>query len=258
MKIFKYLAIASAAALTVACGTPAAEGSKEVQALLPSKAQVDSASYLLGISFGSQLKGQNFGEMNYDELVKGMKDFMHAEGTPQDSTFAKQFRINPDEHFQRVLNDFLQKRQAYSAALNTEKGDAFIEVFMKEDGAQKSESGLAFRIEEAGNDNHTLADRDSVWVNYKGSLIDGTVFDEREDVLFVMYPGSLVDGFREGLEMIGEGGKIHLVIPGKLGYGERGARGIEPNSTLVFDLTKIRVSPYVEPVVEPEKPAKKK
>ena len=53
MKISKIFAIASAAVLMVACGTPAAEGSKEVKALLPNKSLVDSASYLIGINFGS-------------------------------------------------------------------------------------------------------------------------------------------------------------------------------------------------------------
>ena len=86
MKISKIIAIASAAVLMVACGTPAAEGSKEVKALLPNKAQVDSASYLIGVNFGSWIKGNNFGEINYDQMIKGIKDWMKAEGTPQDST----------------------------------------------------------------------------------------------------------------------------------------------------------------------------
>ena len=81
MKISKIIAIASAAVLMVACGTPAAEGSKEVKALLPNKAQVDSASYLIGVNFGSWIKGNNFGEINYDQMIKGIKDWMKAEGT---------------------------------------------------------------------------------------------------------------------------------------------------------------------------------
>ena len=70
MKISKIFAIASAAVLIVVCGTPAAEGSKEVKALLPSKAQVDSASYLIGVNFGSWIKGNDFGEINYNEMPR--------------------------------------------------------------------------------------------------------------------------------------------------------------------------------------------
>ena len=113
MKISKIIAIASAAVLMVACGTPAAEGSKEVKALLPNKAQVDSASYLIGVNFGSWIKGNNFGEINYDQMIKGIKDWMKAEGTPQDSTFFEQFKIDPNK-MNEVLDGYIQKRRAYT------------------------------------------------------------------------------------------------------------------------------------------------
>ena len=44
----------------------------------PKKATVDSVSYLLGLNFGSMLKGNDFEGLNYNEMVKGMKDFMNA------------------------------------------------------------------------------------------------------------------------------------------------------------------------------------
>ena len=97
MKISKIFAIASAAVLMVACGTPAAEGSKEVKALLPSKSLTDSTSYLIGVNFGSWIKGNDFGEINYDQMLKGIKDWMKAEGTPQDSAFFKQFKVDPNQ-----------------------------------------------------------------------------------------------------------------------------------------------------------------
>ena len=122
MKISKIFAIASAAVLMVACGTPAAEGSKEVRDLLPSKTQIDSTSYLVGVNFGSWIKGNDFGELNYDQMIKGIKDFLKSKGTPQDSTFGKQFKIDPNE-MNTVLDGFVQKRRAYTGALNKEKGD---------------------------------------------------------------------------------------------------------------------------------------
>ena len=64
MRISKIFVTAAAALLVVACGGPAVEGSKETQAFLPSKAQIDSTSYLIGVNFGSWIKGNNFGELN--------------------------------------------------------------------------------------------------------------------------------------------------------------------------------------------------
>ena len=247
MKISKIFAIASAAVLIVACGTPAVEGSKETRDLLPKKSQIDSASYLVGVNFGSWIKGNNFGELNYSEVIKGIKDWMKAEGNPQDSTFVDQFKINPEE-MNAVLDGFIQKRRAYTSALNTEKGQEYIENFLKEEGAVQTESGLAYKIIEAGSDKKATSDKDTVWVNYKGTLLDGTVFDQNDDINFTL--GRVIKGWSEGMKLIGEGGKIKLVIPGDLAYGEYGTRGIEPNSTLVFDVDLNKVGTFVEPVEE--------
>ena len=247
MKISKIFAIASAAVLIVACGTPAVEGSKETRDLLPKKSQIDSASYLVGVNFGSWIKGNNFGELNYSEVIKGIKDWMKAEGNPQDSTFVDQFKINPEE-MNAVLDGFIQKRRAYTSALNTEKGQEYIENFLKEEGTVQTESGLAYKIIEAGSDKKATSDKDTVWVNYKGTLLDGTVFDQNDDINFTL--GRVIKGWSEGMKLIGEGGKIKLVIPGDLAYGEYGTRGIEPNSTLVFDVDLNKVGAFVEPVEE--------
>ena len=250
MKIFKLFAIASAAVLMVACGTPAAEGSKETKALLPSKSLTDSTSYLIGINFGSWIKGNNFGEIDYDQMLKGIKDWMKAEGEPQDSAFFTQFKVDPNK-MQEVLDGFLQKRRAYTGALNKEKGADYIAKFLKEDGSLQTESGLAYQIIEPGNGKKAVSDQDTVWVDYKGTLLDGTVFDENENINFTL--GRVIPGWSEGMKLIGEGGKIKLVIPGDLAYGEYGNRNIEPNATLVFDVTLNKVGTYQAPVEEPAK-----
>ena len=250
MKITKIFAIASAAVLMVACGGAAVEGSKEVKALLPTKAQTDSASYLIGVNFGSWIKGNNFGEINYDQMLKGIKDWMNAKGNVQDSTFFAQFKVDPNT-MNEVLDGYIQKRRAYTGALNNEKGAKFIENFLKEEGAQKTESGLAYKIIEPGNDKKAVSDQDTVWVDYKGTLLDDTVFDENKDINFTL--NRVIPGWAEGMKLIGEGGKVKLVIPGNLAYGEYGTRGIDPNSTLVFDVTLNKVGNFVAPVEEPVK-----
>ena len=250
MKISKIFAIASAAVLMVACGGSAVEGSKEVRDLLPSKSLTDSTSYLIGVNFGSWIKGNDFGEINYNEMLKGLKDFVNAKGNMQDSTFFEQFKVDPNQ-MNEILDGYIQKRRAYTGALNTEKGANYIEKFLQEEGAQKTESGLAYQIIEPGSDKKPVSDQDTVWVDYKGTLLDGTVFDQNEDINFTL--NRVIKGWGEGLKLIGEGGKVKLVIPGDLAYGEYGTRGIAPNSTLVFDVTLNKVGNFVAPAEEPAK-----
>ena len=248
MKITKIIAIASVAVMMASCGTKPAEGSKEVQALLPAKSSVDSVSYLIGVQFGSWIKGNNFGDLNYNEIVKGIKAWMDAKGTPQDSTFFSQFKVNPEE-MNEILDSYVSKRRDYTAALNKEKGDKFLEENKAKEGWEVTESGLQYKIIEPGNDNHP-ADQDTVWVNYKGTLINGDVFDQNDDIRFTL--NRVVKGWQEGMKLIGEGGKIQLAIPSDLGYGTYGNRGIEPNSVLLFDVTLNKIGKFVAPAEEPK------
>ena len=257
MKITKLFAIASAAVLVVVCGSPKVEGSKEIRDLLPSKGQVDTTSYLLGVNFGLVITQNNFGDLNLAQLEKGIKDALNAkEGQPMDSAFVKQFKIDPSE-MNMIINSFLQKRTAYEGALNKEKGDKFRREFYAKNSADSTASGIVYLIQDSGNDVRATDDRDTVKVNYRGTLIDGKEFDKNDGIEFPL--NRVIRGWTEGMKLIGEGGKITLVIPANLAYGERGPREIGANSTLVFDVELLEVHPYVEKVVEePAKPAKKK
>jgi FKBP-type peptidyl-prolyl cis-trans isomerase len=244
MKIYRIFAIASAAVLIAACGGKAVEGTKDVQALFPSKGQIDSVSYLMGVNFGTTLKGNNFGDLNYAEMVKGIKDFMNAEGTNyQDSAFLAQFKINPMT-MNEIIQAYLDRRTDYVAALNREKGEKFLAANKVKEGIDTTASGLQYKILEPGNDVHPT-EVDTVWVNYKGTLIDGTVFDENENNRFTL--NRVIRGWTEGIQLLGEGGKAQLFIPSDLAYGIQGNRGIEPNSTLIFDVELLKVGKFVEP-----------
>lgn len=215
---------------------------------LPAKSQVDSVSYLLGINFGSFIQGYNFGdELNFNEMKQGILDFVNAKGDQADSTFLDQFKINP-ELMNDLFNDFLDKRAGYTQALNLAKENAFLEENAKEAGVHTTESGLQYKIIEAGSEVKP-GPQDTVTVRYKGTLLDGTVFDEvsenSEPITFTL--DRVIPGWQEGMQLIGEGGKATLFIPAALGYGERGTQGIEPNSTLVFDVELVEVHPYVAP-----------
>jgi FKBP-type peptidyl-prolyl cis-trans isomerases 1 len=264
MKTIKILAAAAILVSAAACTSnkPAA-GTKGADSLgvaekamsakdyLPSKALTDSVSYLIGINFGSFIKGYGFGEkLNYAEIKKGMDEFIKSKGNQRDPEFVKQFKINPEE-MNRLFGEYLEKMSNYTRTINKEKEVKFLAENAKKAGVQTTESGLQYIIKEAGNDVKPGL-QDTVYVHYKGTLTDGTVFDETTSdgpsASFTL--NRVVKGWAEGLALIGEGGETTLYVPAELAYGERGNQGIEPNSTLIFDVKLDSVKRYVAPAAE--------
>ena len=246
MKAIKFFAIAAcAAALAVSCNS--ASNGVAVEAELPTTAEVDSASYLLGVNFGAFFKNNGFAEsldeINMAQLKKGMADFLKAEGSPYEESFGEQFDIDPNQ-MQTVLNGFLSKKQSYKAAKNLAEGKAFLAKNALKENVDTTASGLQYTIVAEGA-GEKIAPQDTVWVNYKGTLLDGTVFDENDSTMFVA--NRVIRGWTEGLGLLGEGGKATLYIPSDLAYGERGNRSIEPNSVLVFDVEVLKVGKFVAP-----------
>jgi len=252
MKAIKVIVAAMAAtALVISCNTPAADVDpttvKNVEDLLPTAAEVDSVSYLIGVNFGYFIKANNFGEdLNYAQIRKGMMDFIKAEGEMRDSSFNKQFKISP-ELMNELFNNFITKRNNYKAEANRREGAKFLEKNRSKEGVMETESGLQYKVIEAGSE-LVPGPKDTVMVSYEGRLLDGTVFDSAEQPIQMLL-NRVIAGWTEGLQLIGEGGEIELYIPGDLAYGQRGNRNIEPNSTLIFNVKLAAVRP-VAPVEE--------
>lgn len=258
MKVFKFitLGLLVAGLSAVSCNTPkeVAEGEETVASLTPSRATVDSVSYLIGINFGSFIKGYNFGDINFAQMEKGIKDFINSKGNQMDPDFGKQFKVDPAK-MNELFNDYLTKRQKIVALQQKEDGAKFLAANAKKEGVQTTESGLQYKVIEEGEDKAASL-MDTVVVRYKGTTIDGEVFDEvpeeRDPVTFAL--NGVVKGFGEGLQLVGKGGKIQLFIPSELGYGEQSpSAAIKPNSTLIFEVDVIDVKHYVEKEAEEEK-----
>ena len=104
-------------------------------------------------------------------------------------------------------------------------------------------TGLQYRVLRKGNGGNPKA-TNTVKVNYHGWLDDGKVFDSSyqrgEAISFPL--NQVIPGWTEGMQQVGQGGMIELVIPSKLGYGDRGAPPvIPPKATLHFLVELIEV-----------------
>jgi FKBP-type peptidyl-prolyl cis-trans isomerase len=146
----------------------------------------------------------------------------------------------------------LATARAADSTLSAEANAAFVAANMKKPGVVVEPSGLQHRSIHTGFGKRPKGN-DIVTVSYKGTLINGKVFDATEPGMpaeFVV--NKLIPGWTEGLQLMREGDEWELVIPASLAYGSRGAGDglIPPNQTLVFDLTLITVTP---PPPEPKK-----
>jgi hypothetical protein len=111
---------------------------------------------------------------------------------------------------------------------------AFLTQNAHADGVVTTESGLQYKILSEGT-GASPTGADVALVGYKGTLLDGTVFDENPQA--AMPVDGVVPGFSEGLQKMKKGGKYRLWIPPQLGYGDQAAGPIPAGSVLVFDVT---------------------
>jgi FKBP-type peptidyl-prolyl cis-trans isomerase FkpA len=124
------------------------------------------------------------------------------------------------------------------AARAADPGAEFAEKAAKEKGAVKTESGLVYRALKEGSGKQPVRSS-TVKVNYKGTFVDGKVFDasDRHGGPATFPLNRVIPCWTEGVQRMKVGGKAQLVCPPAIAYGERGAPGaVPPNSTLVFEV----------------------
>lgn len=123
------------------------------------------------------------------------------------------------------------------AADNLAKGAAWLAANAKQPGVVTLPSGLQYKVTTAGpKDGPSPKEGDIIKVHYEGKLTDGKVFDssfERGRAMIAPL-GGLVPAWMEALPKMKVGDEWTLYVPPSLGYGERAAGEIPPNSVMVF------------------------
>ncbi len=225
--------------------------------LFENEEECSSVSYAFGNDIGCNLRASGL-PLQIASLVKGFREARLGEAS-LDETAVREY----------IQNYFTVVRPAQEA----EKSAKWLEKMEKKAGVQKTESGLLYKVINAGDmEKAAKSDDDVVKVHYIGRTTEGKVFDtslfemrpkeqqemmrERRPDLFdeegnikenepIEFPlNRVISGWTEGMKLVGPGGKIILYIPSALAYGQRGAgRDIGPNAALEFEVELLEVTP---------------
>jgi len=192
-------------------------------------------SYIFGVQVGQGVVTEGV-DIEMDAFAAGIRDMLEGNKPQIDAETAQQLAAM----YQKKKQDEMTKK----AELKQTESAAFLAKNAKEDGVKVMPSGLQYKIIEQGTGNSPTS-TDKVVAHYKGTLIDGTVFDSSHDRGEpATFPVSgVIRGWQEALPMMKEGGKWQIVVPAELAYGQRGAgKLIGPNETLIFDIELISVA----------------
>lgn len=140
----------------------------------------------------------------------------------------------------KIMNEYIAKMIADHPEESAQAAQALQEYLQKNKVvAEPTESGLYYVMTQEGNGEKPEIGQ-MVHVHYKGTLLDGTMFDssyDRQPYPFPLGLGQVIPGWNEGIALMSKGEKGMLYIPYYLAYGDRGSGElIKPYSNLVFEV----------------------
>lgn len=208
------------------------------------KTQKEKTSYSLGLDVGGKMKMQMKSQaidVDADVFAQGMKDAL----TDAKPLLTEQEIHETLEVFQKELMAKQQEREKTAGEKNRKDGETFLAANKKKEGVKTLPSGLQYKVLKDGA-GKTPKTTDSVTVNYRGTLVDGTEFDSsiKRGQPATFNVGGVIPGWTEALQLMKEGAKWQLVIPANLAYGERGTPGgpIGPGAVLIFEVELISIN----------------
>lgn len=202
-------------------------------------ASKEDVSFAIGYSIGADM-AQRGADFNTDQLTEGLRAGLGE----------IESRLTQEQIAQSLFSFQMQMQQKMmeQAKESLAKGQAYLDANAQKEGVKVTESGLQYKVLTQG-DGATPTLDDVVQARYKGSLIDGTVFDQSEGDETVSFPvARVIEGWVEALQMMKVGDKWELTIPSNLAYGEMGSPqgAIGPNEVLVFEIELVGIDQPAE------------
>ncbi len=199
------------------------------------KTNEQKLSYSMGTYFAMGITQQDV-KLDVPAFIQAVEDVLNK-NEPQIS-------IKEMQDILTKYKETVAAQQSDAIAKNLNAGNAFLAENKKKEGVIETPSGLQYKILTQGSGKKPAAGS-NVTVNYKGTLIDGTVFDSSYDrgQAATLSLGQVIKGWQEAVPMMPTGSTWQIYVPSELAYGDRAASElIGPGSTLVFDIELISIN----------------
>ena len=205
-------------------------------------------AYMAGLQIGQQVSADMFDGINQqifgNDSVNSLNktDFLAGfiAAVKGNAAFTlDSARVYVEKHADAIKAKALESRYGE----NKVAGEAFLAENAKKEGVVTTASGLQYKVIKEGK-GEVPTETSTVKVNYKGTLIDGTVFDSsyKRNEPTTFRANQVIKGWTEALTMMPVGSKWELYIPQELAYGARETGGsIKPFSTLIFEVELLEV-----------------
>ena len=213
--------------------------SEGFKAILESK----DSNYALGASMAAQLMRDDI-DVDPAQVMAGFREVLDGAAGKLSETDVRAELMK----LQEGINKRTQEAQQREAAKHEAEAKTFLDQNRSAEGVQVTQSGLQYKVIEPAKDPKApkpTAD-DTVSANYRGTLLDGTEFDESpEGQPRPFNLRNVIKGWTEGLQLMPVGSKFRFWVPAALGYGTAPRPGgkIKPGDTLVFDIELVRIEP---------------
>lgn len=206
---------------------------------LPLVTEKDKQSYAIGLSVGKNLT-RDMIDVEPKFVLQGMQDVLNKAKPQLTDDQIKQIMVALQSEVQKKV----EAKRAADMVKNKKDGDAYLAANKDKPGVVTLPDGLQYKILTPGTGAKPTA-ADTVVVNYRGTLIDGTEFDSsyKRGTPATFQVGRVIKGWTEALQLMPAGSKWQVVIPSDLAYGERGQSTIGPNSTLIFEVELMSIQP---------------
>lgn len=187
----------------------------------------DKTLYALGAAIGRNIASFDLSDAELDKVKDGLSDV----------ALHKEPKLDASTYFPKI-QELQNARVAAAGELEKKAGEEYLTKAGGEQGAQKTASGLVYKVITEGTGPSPQA-TDTVKVHYHGTLTNGKVFDSsvqrNEPATFPL--NGVIPCWTEGVQLMKVGGKSKLVCPASIAYGDRGAPpDIKPGATLVFEV----------------------